>query len=116
MTTRKAPVTLLIATFLAALASPPAYAGFIDGNELYDICTKGINARGPTHFQDHAQCAGYIEGVVDTSSTGDCLPENVKISQLMDIAHDYLRSHAATRHRGASYLVESAIREAFCAK
>ncbi len=106
--------TLLIVGSLAVLASPPAYAGFLDGNELYKTCSNGKNPNAEFHFQDSAQCTGYVEGVADTSSVGNCLPERVKAGQITDVAIAYLASHPAKRHLDASYLVELALREGFC--
>ncbi|MGZ2409791.1 hypothetical protein GUK30_15345 [Rhizobium leguminosarum] len=103
-----------IVAFCAGLASSPAHAGFMDGNDLYKECTDGQDKQVSTHWQSYALCLGYLKGVVDTSQVSNCLPNKVQGGQIYDIAFNYLRSHPATRQDTASSLVEQAIKEAFC--
>ena len=73
------------------------------GNDLMQHCITA-----PDSF-----CAGYIEGVIDTSHTLFCVPHEVTKSEIIDITVVYLRDHSDKLGLYAPSLVIKAMRAAF---
>jgi len=107
---------------MIALSLPTATFGqegtsrFLDGNELYESCSK-------TAGMDASSCIGYIMGVADAqmllSSSGKkylCLPSGVTSVQLRDVVMKRLGDKPETRHWPASALVWNALIDAYPCK
>jgi hypothetical protein len=80
---------------------------FADGNKLLQLCQSEDTA-------DVMWCAGYISAtasaaqsdwVLKNSSLKVCLPSNVTLKQLIDMAVKYLKEHPEKRHYDAFGLV-----------
>lgn len=82
---------------------------FVSGNDLY-------NQRG-TQASLRMYDAGVIDGnsrlSIDNFDRRYCLPFEGTLGQFSDVVVDYLARNAATRHEPASYLVRSALQNAF---
>jgi hypothetical protein len=98
---------------LSALHTP-SYAGFfVTGNDLLRDCNNpSADAQG--------RCAGYIVSVVDTHFTSleigkqfFCVPSEVNIGQLVDVAKKHLEAYPEARHLQAAIIVIRAFREAW---
>ena len=76
------------------------------GNELMRHCVAS-----PDSF-----CAGYIEGVIDTSHALFCLPHEVTKREIINITIVYLRDHSDKLGLYAPNLVIRAMRAAFPCK
>lgn len=95
---------LLALCLLVGMASPCLAT---DGNELYEACTVGSNAGG--NF-----CRGYVLAVFETvSNTYFCPPDNIAVSQAVDIVVNFLRAYPEHRNEGAAMLSVSALRIAW---
>ena len=92
-----------------------ARARAITGNELFETCedTNGVG---------ELRCVEYIRGVADmmvlvrtygSTLPLPCLPGNVHIKQLRDIAVRWLEQHPETRHESALGEIWLAFRDAF---
>ncbi len=113
----------MLAVVLSHAIATPASAGFMDGNDLYEVCKEakrwedGVDVKyGP---QKSARCLGYIIGVADTfllsgNRIDQCDTDNTKAGQIEDVAFKYLVEHPDQRQRSASLLVSLAINAAFC--
>ena len=103
---------LLILLFTVGLSSH-SYAGFEDGNSLYDHCLDtSTNWKRPI-------CTGYITAISDMLDNGHpftamqaCIP-NVNRQQLVDVVIAYFRDNPARRHYLASGEVTYALMQAF---
>lgn len=93
------------------LYSACASAGFFGGNALFDACSDD----GSDY---HAgQCLGYVTGVFDSfDGRYVCAPKSVTAGQATDIVVKYLTDHPEKRHELASFLVASALMDAFPCK
>jgi hypothetical protein len=98
----------------------------VDGNQLYGWCIVAQKVTTPSgqgtvetngtvdQLVSTASCWGYIEGVIDTTPVGGGFdPGPVRLSQYIDVVTEYLRVHANIRNRGASSLVQNALKESF---
>jgi hypothetical protein len=89
--------------------------GFESGNDLYAQCNGVPSAL--------LKCQGYIAGIADVitgentiNGFGACVPRDVVLGQLVDVAKRFLYLHPETRQRGASGLVAQALYEALPCK
>lgn len=86
---------------LAGLLMVPAMAsaGFHTGNELYsDLLSESVTKR--------MYGLGYLAGLADYGdSVAHCIPTNVTLGQIQDMAIDYLRKNAENRNLPADILV-----------
>jgi hypothetical protein len=97
------------ATAATAAQTITSYIG--DGNDVLMVCTTPQSSIG---------CVAYLAGVADAMAGGNsvggrraCISKQVVAGQLVDIAVNYLRSHASGRHLRAAPLVATAMAEAF---
>ena len=97
------------------LASLPASAAFMDGNELHEMCTS-------QNEWERLQCLGYLQGVVDgqtyvqqfwSSPLSYCANPTTTVGQVTDTVKMYLADHPEAWHNDAASLVTAALREAF---
>jgi Rap1a immunity proteins len=111
MTTRVLSVLALAIALLTGTAmaddEETKTTRFESGNTLLSECTKL-----------QAFCSGYIAGVVDVTGQvipgwRSCIPLNVPLTQVTDIAVRYLKEHPEKRHYDAAWLVAAAMGEAF---
>jgi hypothetical protein len=84
-----------------------ASAGFVNGNELYEMCSKQSTAA--------VQCVGYVEGIADADETSArisdwrwCMPAKVAAGQLVDVVVQYIFSHPSIWELNAAPLVVAA--------
>ncbi|MBZ9604881.1 hypothetical protein LB462_23925 [Phyllobacterium sp. KW56] len=89
------------------VAHGPAYAGFYDGNKLYEECSRKVETA-------KVFCMGYITGVADTLEDTQCFTKGIDARQVHDVVKQYLESHPEERHHRASSIVASAVQKAFC--
>ncbi|MBT6220417.1 MAG: hypothetical protein HN578_06065 [Rhodospirillales bacterium] len=111
---------------LLFVTTPATSAGlFMDGNKLHDMCNKDT-------ARDQGFCLGFITGVADSLEgaadilnfvladkfkPGTCVPKNVNIGQLRDIAKKHLQDNPQSRHKSAWEIVSSSFGNAFpCTK
>lgn len=106
---RSALETLTAVSLILSLSSPSG-AAFYDGNKLLAECAD----------EQNLLCIGFIIGVADTYeffSNGQaravCLPPNVTVQQIRDVAANYLNDHPDVRHYSAESIVLKAWMEAF---
>ena len=105
-------MVLLVAAGL--LWSPPVFADYVSGNELYKECTADIR-ESPG---DIGLCAGYVEGLADAHGLDGttCIPQGVSVGQVKDVIVKYLTQNPELRHFGASLLGFAALAQAFPCK
>ena len=89
-----------------------SFAGFIDGNELYESGLESykidIGQRGS--WIDVGFYAGYVDGVFDAYvGLLFCPPNNIKAGQVYDIVFKYLQNHPENRNLSANTLVFKAL-------
>lgn len=105
-------IFILLGAVGLSLAPNYASAGWKSGNNLYESCKSGQ----PLQYAD---CASFAMGIYDASelfSQPLHVPSQITASQLHDIVLKYLENHPERRHLPASFLVWTAIREAYPAE
>lgn len=104
-----------VATIFTLAFSTNIYAGYFDGNMLYERCaTKEEN---PDYYLNISSCRGYIIGVADAyDGYSFCIPNRVNIGQNSDIVMKYLHDHPEDRHQDAHVLTAYALSVAFPCK
>jgi hypothetical protein len=110
----------LLAGVAVAAILISASAGAVDfenGNQLYERCVE------PGGTFSEGVCYGYVVGITDALGGGAsiagrsaCIPLDVKIRQIMDIAKQFLTSHPEKRQYAADSLVAEALAQAFPCK
>ncbi|HDN9016730.1 TPA: hypothetical protein P2I01_003634 [Aeromonas salmonicida] len=98
---------------IALLAfSTNIYAGYLDGNMLYERCTT--KEEDQVYYLNASDCQGYITGVADAfDGYSFCIPNQVRRRQNVDIVTKYLRDHPEDRHQDAHILTAHALSLAF---
>jgi hypothetical protein len=123
---------MLKATWLAAIfivaATTPSFAGvYINGNDLYPLCSATPeNVPGEQQANASTQwgfCRGYVAGVADILENREvagyraCIPAPaVEVGKLADIVTNFLRDHPEQRHSTAASSVAFALSQAFPCK
>lgn len=109
----------IVAVLIAVVANvaSPAWAGYINGNELHKECQSetAYNA---------GSCINYVLGVVDSAQGPDrgvggyvfCPPDSVSASQSRDIVKNWLADNPGERRYNAASLVASALSEVWPCK
>ena len=108
---------LAAALVAAALASAPAQAGFLGGEDLYGHCTAASIA-------EQYICAAYIMGAVDATqhllAKGDpgraCIPDGASAQKTVDAIIDYIKTDKDRRDSPAEILVGHALRTLYPCK
>lgn len=109
--------TMSVACLLGALWSTQARS--IDGNKLLELCTS---TAGATYYQDQAFCAGYFQAINDSLITFElvgvvqnltCIPKQVSLLQMRDVALRYISTRPDVRHTFAASQVLAALKQAF---
>lgn len=93
------------AALILAVAPPQAATDYFDtGNGLLASCAE------PSGSFKRSLCAGFISGVqsVLVAQGHVCAPSGVTNGQVTDVALNYIRNDAASRHLSATYLVTAA--------
>ena len=110
---------LLMVVLLFSFNQVMAAKGFLDGNELLEMCEAWANKTGSLKGN---VCIGYVEGVVDTyfvlarwdgSKKRFCLPNHIEIHQLVRVVIKHLQENPKNLHYSASGLVLTSISAAF---
>jgi hypothetical protein len=109
-------IVFLTATLFGSQDSALA-AAFKTGSSLKSNCDDTI-----IDFSA-GLCTGFIVGVADVMGDGNeingfraCVPDNVIVNQVVNVARQYLARNPAQRHFSAASLVASALQEAFPCK
>lgn len=109
--------TRYMLTALAALfqiQNQPVIAGGLTGNELYSAC----NSDSPILKQS---CGKYILGIAEglrlgvslAGRNGDCIPEDVRESQLVLMVQKRMKEEPQHLHLPAAALVAASITQVF---
>jgi hypothetical protein len=90
----------IIAIAIAAALSAPAYAGFYDGNELHEFCSK------PAGTPQNNFCIAYVAGAADAySGIAFCPPNGVKLGQVVDVVKKVLTDVPTIRNKPADEIL-----------
>ncbi len=93
----------------------PAYANFLDGNELRARC----QSERPDEINT---CLGYLTGIADAEDAAPswklqqslfCLPRGVSANQLRGTLLNYFKKHPEEEDLNAAIVVGNALLEAF---
>ncbi|MGK4476346.1 Rap1a/Tai family immunity protein [Aeromonas molluscorum] len=88
------------------------YAGYLDGNMLYERCATKEEEQN--YYVNVSDCRGYITGVADIlDGISFCIPHQVTRGQNADIVTKYLNEHPEDRHKDAGPLTAYALALAF---
>ena len=98
---------LLALVFVAAI---PAHAGFMTGNELYELYKASIRAEQTSasnkDFRDANEYLGYVTGVWDTlEGFAVCTSDSITRGQISDMVGEYLRKNPGIRDKQASSII-----------
>lgn len=94
---------------------------FYTGNDLYSKL-QDWNSSSPSNSIAGGAGVGYVTGIADAfngkSTAGGkfCLPPNISVGQLIDVAYNYLKANPQERHLTASSIVVYALSQAFPCK
>jgi hypothetical protein len=116
--------TLLVLLILALPVQ--AACDYFSGNDLYPLLQKAVEL----HIQDPGKRdfklthsgsigMGYVAAIQDAFNYRGpfCVPPEVKLSQAVEIAHNYFKAHPENRHLAAWSLVTESLEEAYpCTK
>ena len=98
---------LVVLALLLASAPASATPQWMNGNKLYEGCTRNTNST-------LMYAAGAIDAAADlVDSVGYCIPKAVELGQVSDVLCRYLRNHPEQRHWGGSLLISYAMKEAW---
>ena len=104
---------LLRLTFIfSVLFSSPAWADFLTGNTLYDLCSSEIS-------QKKGICAGYVTAIADVLASSPlygeeaCIPTEATAGQVLDVVEQWLSQYPEQRHYTAHILAVLALSDAF---
>jgi hypothetical protein len=102
----------LVAALIVS-ASPDAMA-FYDGEKLYNYCHVSMGQ------PELLYCQAYIAAIADAMGGGNaiygfkaCMGLDVSLGKTMDVAVQFLMTHAEIRHHEAAWLVAQALSQAF---
>lgn len=116
--TRLMPLVLAGLVSTAAVATPPATAGYVSGWDLLEVCKAGPGS--PTWQMKAAECFGYVVGVADTFDCQDHLHgftwnSTTKAPQqsVVKMVVDWLDHHPSTLQHESDGLVAAALHEAY---
>lgn len=94
---------------LGALLALPTHAFSVDGNDLLRrINAVDINGKGNRieAYMDSAYAQGYITALQDASyGFFQCMPRNVMLGQLTEMARNHLMQNPTIRHLPADEIV-----------
>ncbi len=98
---------LLAFVFAVAL---PAKAGFLTGNDLYELYKASIRAgqasASDKDFQDTSEYLGYVTGVWDAlEGFVVCTGDNITRGQIGDMVGEYLKNNPGIRDKQASSII-----------
>jgi hypothetical protein len=90
-------------------------ATFLEGNELYDLCTGDKAAQ--------LQCLRYVEGAADGLAVAQwsdkrtaptvCIPTKATLKKLAEVTVKHMKKHPAGRDGQASLIVWAAFKAAY---
>ena len=95
--------------FVFAVALP-AKAGFLTGNDLYELYKASIRAgqasASDKDFQDTSEYLGYVTGVWDAlEGFVVCTGDNITRGQIGDMVGEYLKNNPGIRDKQASSII-----------
>ena len=101
----------------ASVLLQPAQAQFHTGNTflpMLKLAAKGPAVNYGADFVSANFATGYVAGVADANFDKHfCHPPSVTIGQVVAIAHKFLISEPAIRHRSAKLMIEVSLNQAF---
>ena len=104
---------LLRLTFIfSVLFSSPAWADFLNGNTLYDLCTSEV-------YYEKGICGGYVMAISDILTSSPlygqeaCIPTEATAGQVRDVVEQWLSQNPQERHYSSTSLAVLALTEAF---
>jgi len=116
----------------ACVCLSPATAAVGDGGTLLKLCRaeeRIETTKNTDELADALQCQAYIEGVFTGYSMVSnglglkekgvenvCVPDEVKLGQMILVVQKYLKDHPEKLHQGAAKLTMTALKEAFPCK
>jgi hypothetical protein len=107
-------IGLFVAIFEVVL---PASAYWAEGEELLKWCSS--EHTDPLYIE----CIGYIQGHMDTALIGGafeqrfiCLPDDITLSHVGEITVTYLKNHADTKQKAASFALLDALHDVYPCK
>ena len=88
----------------------PAKAGFLTGNDLYELYKASIRAgqasASDKDFQDTSEYLGYVTGVWDAlEGFVVCTGDNITRGQIGDMVGEYLKNNPGIRDKQASSII-----------
>lgn len=95
---------------LVLVVSLPAKAGFITGNELYELYKASIRAEQASPSEkdliDANEYLGYVTGVWDAlEGFAVCTGDKITRGQIGDMVGEYLKSNPGIRDKQASSII-----------
>jgi len=106
---------LLACCFFGLYCASPAFAQWIDGENLARVCDPAQEG----HIFRPGVCSGYIMAAIDLdealTTRGTiakplfCMPENVPISRVTAVVTGYLKAHPDKQDESAAMLVIDAL-------
>ena len=108
------PLAFVLCILIVSISS--AQAGFVDGNELSDLCASyeantTDPARSETALFREASCVYYI--IRSADATNYCPPEGVTSENIIHIVIQYMDQHPSEGHLDAAQLIQRALTEQF---
>jgi hypothetical protein len=115
---RKIKIGILVGLFIVLCQTiSPALAYWVDGEVLLNWCSSK-----PTD-PHYIECIGYIQGHMDTALIGGaleqrfiCLPDDITLGHVGEIAVKYLNSHADTKQKAAPFALLDALHDVYPCK
>jgi len=99
---------LIIAAVAAlCLGTENTQAQFLDGNQLYSLCTAPKN-----NFSEFGELLGYVMSSADTLGNA-CFPPNVIAGQLKDVVCKHLKAEPEKRQLPAIVLSSFYLAQSF---
>ncbi|MFM1691813.1 Rap1a/Tai family immunity protein [Aeromonas salmonicida] len=103
---------LTVITMALLAFSTNIYAGYLDGNMLYEKCTS--EKGDEFYYINSSECRGYVTGVADTlDGYSFCIPNQVTRGQNSDVVTKFLSEHPEDRHKEAHIITAYALSLAF---
>ncbi|HBW1205380.1 Rap1a/Tai family immunity protein [Klebsiella pneumoniae] len=95
---------------LVLVVSLPAKAGFITGNELYELYKASIRAEQASPSEkdliDANEYLGYVTGVWDAlEGFAVCTDDKITRGQIGDMVGEYLKNNPGIRDKQASSII-----------
>lgn len=106
---------------LMLMVSPSAWAGqgsYLSGNQLLEKCRYSQLSGGeqtPQQLMKSSECLGYVAGAIDMLGVAEsiCAPAQMSRSQAAAVVLRWMEHNPELRHYSGSWVVFTAIAEAY---